>query len=181
MRPILYLLLCTIFSCSDDVTLHYHCVENRDGVVTEEFTKSDYYTADKRGVIAYESQLNYNSTIIRNWKLSPSKGRIGEELEFSFNGINYISRILDKKVIRINSREYELVKYNIDQILSQDEESNKFFVKEFGVIMETFWKKSFIQIVDLDHKSNTTLKFLIDEIIEDQDFMWNQSNIGNGK
>ena len=168
-----------MFSCSNNVNLYYYCVENRDGVVTEEFTKSDYYTADQRGVIAYESQLNHNKTIIRNWKFPSLKGRIAEELDFSFSGINYISSILGKKVININGQEYEIIKYNIDQVLSQDEESNKFFVKEFGIILETFWKRNFIQIAEIYDKSNTTIKFLINEIIEDQNFMWNQNNIGS--
>ena len=101
-------------------------------------------------------------------------GEIGKVLEFSEDENIYISVLLDRKTIKFEGKNYNIVKYNIDQSLSQDEESNKIFVHEFGVIIETYWKKNFFQVKEVNNNRNKVLEHLTSEIINDEQFLWNQ-------
>lgn len=177
MKKILYLSIFILVSCTNEINIEHTYLEHREGKISSPKIKFDKYLFNAEGNMEYFSVFKNELTISRKWVFPNPENKIGERLEVGENEKRYLSTLIDKKHINLNGKTFEVIKYNIDKVLSYDEESNKIFVEGFGVIIETFWKRNKYQVVETNYsiEENETLKLIINELVNDERFIWSQN------
>jgi len=176
-----YLILQILFSCNSQSTYEHKYLEIRNSEINSPKSKIDSYFYNTKGNIEYTSILKDDNDFVRHWIFPNPNTEIGESIEAENKEGLYQSKLIDKKIIFVDDNNYELIKYNIDYVFSSDEESNKIFVKGFGVIIETFWKRNKLTVIEMEPsaKFEDTLLELVMKAEKDKQFIWNQIDKSN--
>jgi len=173
MKYISLILLCIFFSCQNEHVFRRECEYYRDGKIQEVFSKRDTIKYTDSTLI-YSSKLEGEFSTHGKWILPSS-----DEKQRKVLNNNTASYLVKNKEFVIDGKIFHVTKYFVDNVMSADEESNKFYCKEFGIIIETFWPKNYIKTVKIEGVENPILNQLISKIMEDEAFMWHQNELKN--
>lgn len=171
MRYLTTLICLIIVSCHNEITIQLECEEFRRGSLRKTFFKLDTIEKIEEGRIIYNSTMDLGEKYNRKWIL-PHINSKDSILNYNNYEGECISKLLTTKRVITKDKEYEIIKYRIDDLAWIDEESNKFYCQEFGVILETFWKRNYIKTTKFNGQINENLNCIIEEIILDERFMW---------
>lgn len=162
---LLFSALCFVLhSCNNQeyVEYNYSCEFIRRGKLADTFMKEDVSQLLNDSILQYTSLLHVDSEYQRDWLLRRPQLYDDRPYEYVVNEKEYSSKLIGVHKLNLANRTIEVFEYRIDEHSSIDEESNKFYVEEYGVIVETFWKRNCIKVVP---NNNKELNELIDLIL----------------
>ena len=59
---------------------------------------------------------------------------------------------IEKNQYVCSGKKYEVIKFFLDEESSSDEESEKYYCKEFGIFYETFWRHTTIETESINNE-----------------------------
>ncbi len=106
-----------------------------------------------------------NNNHIRRYILGETEVRKQSSLKQSIT-----LKFIDSKDFYCLNNSYLVHKYLLDISSSSDEESFKYYISQFGIILETFQKETSIETISVNDKIDKDLSCLIKQIKSDTMF-----------